>query len=99
VLKHERRVQAMTQAALEEKMLKLVVLLLLVLAPQVGVAQLPRPVEEKVTAKFRTLVSSGGFPSVAVGIVRGDQLIYASAFGATDSKTKQPMQALLLPMG
>jgi hypothetical protein len=71
-------------------MLKLVVLLLVALAPQVGIAQLPRPVGEKVTAKFRTLVSSGGFPSVAVGIVRGDQLIYASAFDVTNSKTEQP---------
>src|ERR1700757_1429873 len=68
----------------------LLLMLLLVLAPDTGVAQLAPPVEQKVNAKFRNLVSVGGFPSIAVGIVRGDQLIYASAFGVTDRKTKQP---------
>ena len=78
---------------MEDRILRLLMLLfmlLLVLAPDTGVAQLAPPVEQKVNAKFRNLVSVGGFPSIAVGIVRGDQLIYASAFGVTDRKTKQP---------
>ena len=42
-------------------------------------------------ARFQQLVREGGYPSLAVGAIRGDTVVYEKAFGVADRRTGRPV--------
>lgn len=45
---------------------------------------------ERIEARLQQVVEENALPGLAVGIVRGDELVYARGFGFADRKSKEP---------
>lgn len=53
-------------------------------------ATLPQDAVARFDQRFAEAVVTGGFPSLVVGAVRGDEIIYERAFGVRDRSTGEP---------
>jgi D-alanyl-D-alanine-carboxypeptidase/D-alanyl-D-alanine-endopeptidase len=70
---------------------RLVILLLACLAfGERAYAQFTDTEQQRIAEKCQFLVDHGGYPSITVGVVRGNNLIYARAFGVKDRASKSP---------